>query len=277
MALFKATWFFELGCMGWSESLYKEATLHSFAMQEAQLYRAKRVTMLSAPAVMTFIRVSDTAIQGDALLVPVSPKDGSSFALESPSDAAWQSVLVRMSTQDQLNRRNMFLRGIPDAQAGNRVNFGPGGLKLSENFVTRFKLWAKLLSDRQWKFLGVDTFEQFKNITNITTVLPGVPIILTVDAHGYADGDKVLVRNVAGLKGINTQWFITVPSANLISLVNSENEVTGVHKFGGQVRLTKLTDHLIEKSSVIKLTHRQTGRPFGLPVGRRKRQRLIDP
>lgn len=277
MALFKSTWFFELGCMGWSESLYVDATTHNDALFVAQLYRADRVNMLSKPGRMTFIRISDNAIQGDAQLTAIPKKDGQAFALPFPSAAAWQTALVRMNTNDFLNRRNMFLRGIPDSDEGNRVDFPPGGLKLGAAFQKAFNIWKLGLKTTGWKFLGIDATVPFQQITNITAVLPGVPIILTVDAHGIPDGSKVLVRGVQGMKGINTQWFVTVPSANLLSLVNSENEVTGVHKFGGEVRLTTIIPHLIDVANVIKLTHRQTGRPFGLAVGRRKRQRIIDP
>ena len=77
-----------------------------------------------------------------------------------------------------------------------------------------------------------------KTITGATNA---APIVVTAAAHGFADGDAVMVQNVTGNTAANGVWIIDSPATNTFELQGSTGNAAYVS--GGEV-VSLVSQHL---------------------------------
>lgn len=73
----------------------------------------------------------------------------------------------------------------------------------------------------------------------ITGATVANPVRLTVTAHGYSDGDEVLVEGVVGMTELNDRWFTVANSSsnvNAFDLSGENGETHGTYTSGGTVK-----------------------------------------
>lgn len=83
-------------------------------------------------------------------------------------------------------------------------------------------------------------------IKAVTGATNATPIVLTVTAHGFANGDVVVVKGVGGNTAANNIWKVAGQTANTINLVNAFDGTTnsvgnGAYTSGGRVACLGLT------------------------------------
>ncbi len=74
-------------------------------------------------------------------------------------------------------------------------------------------------------------------VANITNATNTAPIVITSAAHGFTNGQVVVVASVGGNTGANGTWTITDASANAFSLKGSEGN--GAYTTGGTATLVE--------------------------------------
>lgn len=206
MAMHQTTFVFQQEKWGWTESYHRESDGYLESQQAARRLLLKRKQLVPSPCQITHIRISDKATYRDSVLLPVSPKDGSSN-LPNIVEAAppWNCLLVSLFGTPVLKGR-IYFRGIPRAFVSpgdtDADSFEPGA-----NWLTAFEAFQTALQADDFGFFARIPVKQPKK-PEVGPPPPPIP------------------QNPATFQRINT-------------LVYS------------------------------RLSHRQIGRPFASPVGRR--------
>lgn len=270
MPTYKATFVFNQGRLGWSESWYLEQSNSDFALAQAGSLAALRQKLLASGVNLEYIRVSDVAIAGDANVKLIDEWGTTQI---DGADTPWNAIYVRIQAGDQY-RRQMWLRGVPDAwiapTLGNPAsNVWPGALTSAlDKFVAKLKNVPFKL-----KVISKDTGDIVeKDITSITE-----------------DGSHRIVFGIAGLTGAVNDTFrvkkFSGPDKAQLNGVytivsNSGTAVVVPKKYadlesppedsGGKAvaRVIKYKD--ITDGTLIRLAKRNTGRAFFAPAGRRR-------
>ncbi len=282
MPNFKVTWFFRTACNGWSESLYQNRSDHDDAMRSAKKYLEARLKLCGKDTRAVAIRVSDDSIQGDSLLAqadlePINLKPQFPLPRSQQSELANVGVLVKHEDVTRSVRRYQFLRGVPESLI---ANFEVRANAITDDLGWRkiFTRWANVVTGEGYQFKAIDRLQLGKNIVLVQQNNPGEDWNLIFGAnHQLETGDKVLVRGVKGMDGVNGQWFVQKVDDVTLKLLNSADKITGKYLFGGTVRKQVLTFVTISRVLPVKAATRRAGRPFGLQVGRRPRAKQLLP
>lgn len=274
MPFFKVNYFFKLDEAGWSETFYTPDLADAgVALDRARTLVVPRVRLLANDHLASInprlaeVRVSDVAIQRDSLVFTVSPTDGvnATPVIDDAVLPIFNSLLIRLEA-GSLYRRQLYLRGIPKQLSG------PGGIYRPNplyNAVFGQYVLAVLASGfgiLAWQKPGV--FVPLQNIVNVTNGVDGVTI--NAPAHGLINQDRLRVQSAPGTHGVRGNWVAKVIDVNNFVLIGAP-AFTGTYLGGGKwykrvQGVVAFTSMLIES-----LVHRDTGRPFDSPRGRRKR------
>lgn len=267
---YKVTLFFEMGKFGWSESLLNSAGDHTTALQRANQLLQVRSPIMAKEVACTYIRVSDIAIKGDSRIsIPVA--GGVKGMLGLTADAPWNAALVRCDA-GALYRRSLWVRGVTDQQ----VHVSPTGQLVFDHALQQaaWDAFRAEIVNGNWAMQALDKAAPGGLIANATTV---APIVCTsVGNHNLASGDKVTISNGKGMVYINGVWRITKLTDTTFSLNDSDPPALPLY----QLATANWRKHVpsvqdIDKCEVIRLVHRQTGRPFDSSRGRRSKRRRV--
>lgn len=288
----RATWAFEVGKHGWSESLVGVGTYED-VLGSANVYSQLRMKLCGFPVVQPYTRVSDDSVAGDVMvsaqpaIVPAPSqlntdgtlKDLPGYLKIDPArngacDRPYSSILLRMQSGEKA-RRSMYLRGIPDTIITNGEY-----PEFDDAWKKAFDDWAKHVREK-WNFMGLDQTVMGANKKAITFVTTGELgrrewVMRTGVDHGLQDGDRVLVRGNKGLhKGtpLNGHFVVEKKTPTEVYLLGSFGDDRAIITAKGAI--TKLVPTLLPITSVkiIRCVSRRTGRPFGSPRGRRSKRR----
>lgn len=264
----KVTLFFEMGKHGWSESFLHNSNNHANAEVAADRLLQVRVPIMAKQAACTYIRISDIAVKGDSrVIIPVP--GGVKGQLSSDCDVPWNSALVRCDA-GPLYRRHVWVRGVPDdavtVQADGKVKY---------DSALQQAAWNKYFNELVvggWVMKALNKNQATVSVWSATTASPIV--VTTLVAHGFQPGQKVTIDRGKGMTYINGVWTVGAVTALTYELVNSNPPALPLYQLNtARARLHVDTFEDIDKAEIIRLVHRQTGRPFDSSRGRRSARR----
>lgn len=230
-----------------------------------------------------YVRVSDEALRGDSLFfdrnyITIGPET-------TPQQTAINVVQVKVIIDDfpdfydtgalvifaasTTQKGRMTLRFIPDSI----INY-PIGLNPDRNWDNGFRKFAAQLVADKWcvKCLADANTEKPFQIQTVTRTAAGTNLLVTTFAtHGYAAQNVVRLSKVQGLPNINGIYTIdTVPTGTTFTLANTKGDQLAGWTLGN-VRRRIIQYPAITSAGYRYVTRRKAGRPFGAPVGRRKK------
>lgn len=266
MPLYRVQWFMQLGPYGWSEHLHSTKQSLAEVATEAETLTPFRLKMLPRQARITYIRISDDLTFRDSSLIDENAA-GQGLASSQPilnSTAVETCALLRITAGTRL-RRSMFLRPVPDA-------VGDNGVRTITNsaFLAAFGVWRAYVQDpaRGWAIKGLDPTLPDLQIVAISA--PGAPrVFTTVGAHGLSVGMIVRFRGPWDF-GFSLSGVFKVATAptNFSFTVEEAAPIPGTYLGGGFVRRVSRSVFQIQSAFILRVSFRDTGRPFDSPRGR---------
>jgi len=265
MADFKVTFMFN-GPLntGWSETLYKPAVDYSTALTAANTLADFRGALLGNDCKIFDIRVSDDAEIGDSLTtgqVGFTP-----VVKTEEADVSWTAVQVRLMA-DARYRRTLMLRGIPD------YVYTPDALS-AENQGQWQKAWdrwkTKLIQlNFAMKAKKRDVTVPALTIKSFTPIAdPKGYTVRTYLPHGLAPGNELFIYNLKAApqaKGLKIAG--NTPGVTEVEILADPNP-TFVYNGKAYLRKVVYFYPLITEAVRVRISKRNTGRPFGLYLGR---------
>ncbi len=273
---FKVTMFINTGKWGWSETLYTEQSSMDDAEEETRLLVEKRGALLLPHNAFTFPGFEIPAVRITELTNP--PK---SRIIHNPD---WQGFQDEKAVTDEWDYRDMpfmalniaayagndyqrtiQMRGLPEAAITNKLKnkdeLGKWGEKLEEyKDYLILSSWGMRVSQR------APANPLYK--VDVAT-LNGALVTLTAPGHTIAVDDKIKIVGLPKnhpLKGLQKVWHIDGAD---IQIINADvTELT----YGGGWEVQKDVKEVIGFTRLenVRASKRDTGRPFGSPVGRQK-------
>jgi hypothetical protein len=264
MALAKATLFFQIRNSGWSESFYSSKTdLHAL-LDSAKTLALARSKMLGSDASITYIRVSVEGVFRDAQ-VSTNAMDGPQINAEcAPTKVRLQMRLVASDT----TRRIILLGGIPAGQ------ITAGQYRPLPSYVTKVNLFRNQLISGTWGIRAKDATDNPDILIPTADPSQGVITINVVAAPFYQK--QVVIRGGRAMGPFVGVWRVfEVPLQPLkLQLYRFPPQPATPANYGpGLLRLNKVAFAQFINSDTELISSRPTGRPFGQPVGRRRRVR----
>ena len=285
----KATFVFRYKQAGYSFSLYNICpSLESLADPKTgkgpiDNLLKQYMQLLGTNVESPYCRVSDEALRGDSLFFDRTYQTISTSTV--PPATAINQVLVKTIEDDYpdfydtsalvvlaastTQKGRIFMRFLPD----NIVNY-PIGLNPDVNWDKQFTRFVQQLITDKWcvKCLADANTEKPINIQTVTRTAPGANLLVTTFAtHGYAAQNVVRLSKVQGAPSINGIYTVdTVPTGTTFTLANTSGLALGGYTLG-TVRRRIVQYPAITAGGYRYVTRRKAGRPFGAPVGRRKR------
>lgn len=295
----RATLFFESGKYGWSETYFRQAETLQDTMGFAQFLAASRAKLMGYGVGLTYLRCSDDAVRRDALVdrpqlfaaSPSSPaqvptalalQPGQGYMIIPPganivkpavgklADVPYSAILVRMESGSEYHRL-VYMRGCPDD-----IIVNPAGPILEKAWKDSFDAFLSQLVKGAWGFMAVSRNTTRYPLKPIVGQLVADPWTVEVTGHGFAKGDTVRVAGVRGHGKLpNGLWTVVPVDTNHFQLYGYAGPLTLA--WGGTVQLQKREFIPIKTALIRGETHRDTGRPFDSPVGRRKKRDKTSP
>lgn len=270
--------FFRNGVQGWSETIYLSTADLNAAFSTALIYASKRSLLLALPANIDAIRVSDAEASRASRLVGVG--SGTPFPMPASgytSQSDQTDVAAQIGIFDQANavQRAMMLRGLPD----NVYDQAAPGNPDQSLFFTRLAAFLQEIAPlgggpyriAERIRLGQGGTERFiENVVvdwthNETNFTLDTPLIDVPNGH---------LLNVYNMRGFQptpgTVKLKRTESAGLNAIVLWVPNKPTIYQGGAQIVVTVETFKPITSASFIRIANRKTGRPFGVPRGRRR-------
>lgn len=263
--MYRATLFFsDDHNYGWSETFFNSLTSHSGVLNQAKFLATDRKNLNGTGVYLTDIRVSDDEQKRDSsLFQPNLPDQLTSFPSFGAHDIANTCLLHRLEAGPN-NRRNLYMRGIPDLFTTGGGNWAPNA-----QWWANWHAWQQRMFNGNWgvKVANYGPAEVLTLVSQSPT--SGALTISTVAAHGYAVGSIINISGARKSPGVNGRHTVqAVPSPTSFTIASNY-----VFKgFNGPAVAKSVTFSLVAFSSVEseRLTHRITGVPFVKHRGRRR-------
>jgi hypothetical protein len=209
-----------------------------------------------------YIRVSQVGNFRSAFIINTSrssPATGGS----GDADFVDTALLVRL-IGPQPYFANQWLRGIPDAAVTTAGRYTPRASDRTAFLAIRDKL---AVASNGWVLRNLNQSNAKQLITAVT--LLGV---VSVAAHGFSSGQSIRISRTGGMPGLNKVWKIVVIDSNTFQLVGLPiGGFTGGYTKPGTAQLQAYLYQAITDMLPLRATKHNTGRPFGLLSGRRRR------
>lgn len=305
MALYRFTMIFDQAPYGWTETYFATSTTPEQAVRLAGGLAPVRMALCPQAVGLLGVRVSNDAVRGDASLANTSTDSSiPSFGTNGNNPAAESEVayMVRLETQAPEptptplranSRRILLLRGLPEAvMDGNRLEANPGAI--AQRWYGNLAAFLQFLRNpsgtgfgpwqlRQQKLFAINPANnkileiipdsvnpQYMSVTTVGGV--------TAEAGFLAVGDKVLISGVTGSTGVNGLWIVSaVPTgAPWTYRLGPHRKLAAIRTtplFGPSGYMNSVSwigADIIRTVDLHRNSSRETGRPFGVPVGRRK-------
>lgn len=265
MARIRITFFFKsTRGYGWSETYFSTRGTLPQALLDAKALFPLRVNLLAAFSSLEFIRVSDDEFKRDSQIYAVPIGDQTTkLPLMGSSDIANTCLLCRVTSTDFI-RRSLAMRGIPDDIVKDSGQYVPTGVWNGAFAAFKFALTAGAFAIKSRTQVGAAF-----NIANVGLVGPtGIVTIDTVLPHGFVSGDIVNiteVRNATQVRGI--QLVLGAPTTASFDI--RVKRVVRPYGGGGKVWKVGAAITAINDIIPVRISHRNAGRPFDAPRGRR--------
>ena len=111
---YKLTYFVNCEKQGFTESWYGTADSADLAMKAAKGAAQDRANCIGQPAFIEAIRVSDETVLGDALIDFTPFRNNQAATIGTARDQAAAAILCRAQAQNNLYRRQLWMRAVPD-------------------------------------------------------------------------------------------------------------------------------------------------------------------
>jgi hypothetical protein len=271
MVQMRGTVFFQQAKAGWTEHIhFKEVSYETCAAQLDGLCNLRFPT-LADDVTIQHLRLSDDEIPGDVRVV--SPRaewrlERKDIGMFGTGDQPHTCALVKIYS-GHLYRRNLYMRGLPDDKT-----FPAGQLLRSGAWWNNVVLWVMELRSGRYAIRVQDREAlPYKPISLIETQAPNIGRVHCT-AHGLPIGGRCkLIRTGLGwATGVLFPYLII--DADTIQLVGGNVPISDAGPWPGKGWLhgVNLVLKDVTGANVEQVTHRMAGRPFGSPVGRRKRR-----
>lgn len=247
------------GNAGWSESWYSNLDIDS-ANALANEFATVRRFLLSNDASMLGHRVSQVDPIGLSYVVRYQNFAGQA-ALQV--DPAYSSLILRVFTAST-HRRNHLLRGLPDARCVN------GAYEGSSAYDAAITAYFDFLKTRDLRMKTVNFGNALLPIKSIDgtgkmTLVPGTEGVAAQKWQLY----KTRATDHTNVSGIYTISGEALPATGTLL-----NWPAGLVVTKGQARLYTVSyERITSTYNTRRVVSRRVGRPFGLPVGRRRSRR----
>jgi len=288
VAIYKVTFSFVSGVTGWSENFYTDAGTPAAAVGVARALAQKRIALCGDGVSIPHIRVSDVTIRGDALIDQLpgfyagagGPASLTQVKNATPgefADVAWTAALVSYSLNNVVWART-FMRGIADILfVADRVfvpNFDwkKAFISFNTEFSNAANGWgwtrkAKQTAANTWKIKSALSVANTDTVIRVEAGFPGIvgqtAVITGLKSDRGTLQGQFLITDVTGADVTIAKQFAT----GFIPVFKSNT---------GKVRV--LTETFVTPLSASwspQATSRRAGRPFGSPVGRRRKALLL--
>lgn len=288
MSVFKVTFAFNSGITGWSENYYTEAGTPNAAIGVSRALAIVRIKLCGEGVNLPHIRVSELSVRGDSIidqqpgfttvtggfgsLIQVKP---ASLAL--PADVSWTAVLVSFTKANYVIGR-VYMRGVADEFFTNDRVFAP-----TQAWKKAFADYAAELANpaEGWGF-----YRSAPSVPGNTFAIRGAAAAANTDivldvAPGFPAIAGDIVR-VTGLKSnlgtLRGNFAVTNVAGNFYTLAK-QFPAASLPIFTsntGKIRIYAPNFVFTPAASFSYFaTERKAGRPFGSPVGRRKKAKLL--
>lgn len=283
MALFRVTFDITYNQGGYSFSHYRNDAGYDTALGEAEQLLVAYMTLLGAQVYCRNIRVSDVTIPGDSVVndrtfatmaagFPVNDADQLiKTAISDGPDLWWTAALLRLGAGPGMYG-HQFVRLIPDTLTQAAFGGTAGQIDWDKALV---KYFNRLIVG-QWGMLGIPRGPLLrKPITSIGAAVALKRTITTGAPHGLAVGAKFRIGGFRGGSGtsVNGDYIVDeVVDANTLRILDqpSINIVFPVTNWGQLWPTTRVFGAYVkDQCRFRRFTKRNTGRPFGVLVGRR--------
>lgn len=274
MPQMRATFFFEDNKYGWSESVWVAGGPQGYEIvgDAAKNLLTLRLQMLGNTTLALYIRISDDLLQRDAYVIAPGVGPNQLGGVLAPAQAALQpyyTVMSRWDTPDFRTHGINFLGGIPFDVVPNPFN----AALLKPAWLKAFNNWANViiagdaLTGVKWGFRCFDrgTAPQgtITKIVNATSTITAPGLVAAV-------GDPVVVSGTSPSRPFGGNYHVTAVAGNDFTVDQGAKWGAVVYQNGGT--LFKKIKTIVAPISIIPIgaTHRNRGRPFGSPRGRRR-------
>lgn len=288
MPAFKITAAYRYRQAGWTETLHYTAGSHVLAMAALDLVTELRMVMMGAGVECPFRRVSvvgnprDRLVEADLWVTGLfgvlaedigavkSIKQGVDYQAALP-DMSFTAVKVGLFTLDPSREGSLNMRGLPD------IFFERGNLFLpSASWRNAFKNWTSRVVNSGMAINVVDPTTQVKRAVDTITAPGGTNIIVKpVGAPMPVAGDLVRIGQAQTSKGLFRGTFKVLSTTVLDFTLNATSQYAFTYLGGAYFRILSKTLAIIDDAKVLHVVSRSAGRPFGSPVGRRKKAKIL--
>lgn len=283
MALFRVTWDISYQQGGYSFSHYRNDSGYDTALARAELLLYTYLTLLGAPVYCKNIRVSDVTIPGDSVVndkvfatisnaAVVNDADITvKTAVSDGPDLWWTAALLRLGAGPGMYG-HQFVRLIPDTLTQAAFQGTAGQIDWDKALVKYFRL---LVNDT-WGMIGIPRGPTLrKAISSIGIAVAEKRTITTAVPHGLAVGAKFRIGGFRGAPGtaVNGDYLVEeVVDANTLRIRDDPAIaiVFPVTNWGQLWPTAKVFGaYVTDQCRFRRFSKRNTGRPFGVLVGRR--------
>ena len=252
---------------GWTETYHSNKTALLDLQGVALKLGLQRRNLLGSTARMLSFRVSDDLIKRDSRVFRFPPGDQTTrVGGGNASDIANTSLVVRVETANDRVRRTVYMRGIPDSIIVNAGEFQP-----DQVWSDTFAGYLDLLKADGWVCRSnVDQPATEANVTAVSQNFATGVTLITCDAGiGVALDKPVQIRGARGCPQINGTWrVLSVVSSGVFNI--QVNTLLAPYQGGGKAKNVGYLTYPITDAFVNGVSHRNAGRPLGLPPGRRR-------
>jgi hypothetical protein len=275
MAIIRATWFFKDDAgYGWSESLHLQAAVATLAaaLPLAITLADFRRRMLGTGVSLYYIRVSDDLVKGDSQVYQVpSGNTDNSVGHVGAHDIANASVLLRLVNNDGLTRAPYYVRGQEDD------NIIDGKFVGTAAFVNAAGNWraqivTNLLVSNFWGIKKRDALIIPSQIIFVAqNTATGAVTVSTLLPNGFGVNQPITIKGMQGPGQINGAHSVqSIISATQFTI--AFNRLMGAPTRFGLVQQIGFTVVPINDVFIRRAGHRNAGRPFDSPRGRRSKR-----
>lgn len=267
--MFRVSFFFQQGAdlnTGWSANFWNTSTDFTALVPIAGALRDALNAFTGTGTLPVATRIADLSGFRQAQLIRHNYTLPDSPSKPEYSDFPDTAVLVKLLGDNKVVV-HQWIRGLREAQLDNQF----GKLSFRTVDVNRFNTIRSLLlnSSYGWTLRVRDPLQPLKDIKNISS-----NGIVTVTGHGYEDLSIVRISRCKGMLYANNKWKITDITADTFQLIGWQTAlVDGPYLGNGKVRLLKIINTPIKDVVAARASRHESGRPFGLRGGRRKRRK----
>lgn len=271
----KVVFFITSGRQGWSETYYLNAGDLNSAFATSLILASKRSLLMASPVVIDYVRVSDNNNNRNSRLVGVgtgTPYPMPAGGYTSQADRPETAGLVACFDTANNVQRPLWIRGNPDNAYDAAAPGNPDQA-----------LWQTRLSS----FLGELVSSHYQILERTRLGEGGIERPVLAVAPDWTLNETALTTDTAipGLKGgdllilYGMRGFSPTPGVVKVKNVQSAGLVINVHwvpnkptpfSGGATIVVYNSSYHDITATAFVRFANRQTGRPFGVPRGRRR-------